>query len=325
MKVIASHNGLQATSVAWQTLQNGGSPLDACVDGVTVVENDPDELTVGYGGLPNEQGVVELDAAVMDGATHRGGAVAGLQGIRNPAKVARLVMEMTNRVLLVGQGALDFARANGFETENLLTERARRMWMYWKRTRSERDDWQPPVGESKDHDIREWFEKYFYGHAGPEGSPVFNTGTVHCSAIDAHGNMACVTSTSGHAFKIPGRVGDSPILGAGLYVDNEVGTCGSIGYGEANLENLSSFAVVELMRAGLSPVDAGLEVLRRVANRAHPYDCDDQGKPRFNLQLFILAKDGSHTGVSLRPGKRIAITDGEGTRHEDCIPLFPER
>jgi N4-(beta-N-acetylglucosaminyl)-L-asparaginase len=330
MKVIASHNGLKAVEEAYRRLAAGGSPLDACVEGVTLVEDDPDELTVGYGGLPNEDGVVELDAAVMDGRTHRGAGVAALRGIRHPTRVARLVMEQTNRVLLVGEGALQFAGANGFVEENLLTERARQMWLYWKRTRSRHDDWRPPAADEADLDVQTWFEKHFYGTATREGSRVDPTqqrgaGTVHLAARDARGDLACATSTSGHAFKIAGRVGDSPILGAGLYVDNDVGSCGSIGHGESNLENCSSFAAIELMRGGTPPVEAGLEVLRRVAARCHPDRRDASGRPNFNLQLFLLAKDGEHAGVAMWGPKGIAVGDADGVRLEACAAMFERR
>lgn len=327
MKAIASHNGRKATQRAFDLLQGGASTLDAVVEGVTLVEDDPEELTVGYGGLPNEDGVVELDAAVMDGATHRGGGVACLRNVRHAAKVAQLVMQRTNRVLLSGEGALQFALANGFQEENLLTERARQMWLYWKRTRSQHDDWTAPAAEDSDLDVTRWFEKHFYGRSDPEGSspsglPADKTGTVHCAALDAAGNISCATSTSGHAFKIAGRVGDSPILGAGLYVDNDVGSCGSIGHGEANLENLSSFSVVEQMRAGKSPVDAGLEVLRRIVGKCRPEQLDDSGRPTFNLQLFMLSSSGPCAGVSMWDGKQYAISDEMGTRLEDCAALF---
>jgi N4-(beta-N-acetylglucosaminyl)-L-asparaginase len=327
MKTIASHNGWNATSRAYELLQAGQSPLDACVEGVTLVEDDPEELTVGYGGLPNEDGVVELDAAVMDGRSHRGAGVAALRGVRHPTKVARLLMQQTNRVLLVGEGALRFALANGFVEENLLTEKARRMWLHWKRTRSTCDDWLPPVDGETDLDVHQWFEKHFYGsrageQRGAETPPLQEGGTVHCAAIDASGDLACATSTSGHAFKLAGRVGDSPILGAGLYVDNDVGSCGSIGHGEANLEHLSSFLAVELMRGGMSPADAGMNVLRRVAAKTRPDQRDAQGRPTFNLQLYLLAKNGTHAGVAMWGPKRIAVSDRQGTRLEDCVSLF---
>lgn len=334
MKIIASHNGLTAAACVWQALGAGGLPLDSCVAAATMVEDDPEELTVGYGGLPNEDGAVELDAAVMDGRTHRGGAVAALRNIRHPTQVARLVMQLTNRVLLAGDGALRFARANGFPEENLLTEQARRMWLYWKQIRSPHDDWRTPADAELDPKIQRWFQKNLFGLSGPEGSPLPHdaadvergdmTGTVHFAAIDQHGDLACATSTSGHAFKIAGRVGDSPVLGAGLYVDNEIGSCGSTGHGESNLENLTSFAAVELMRGGRSPREAGLEILRRIVARARPDQFDAQGRPTFNVNLFLLAKDGSHAGVSLQGGKQIAVVDADGARLEDCTPLLAE-
>ena len=312
MKVIASHNGIIAARRAYELLQQSATPLDACVDGVTLVEDDPDELTVGYGGLPNEDGVVELDAAVMDGRTHKAGAVAGLRNVRHAAKVARLVMQQTERVMLVGEGALGFARANGFAEENLLTDKARRMWLYWRRMRSTTDDWLSPPEDEADQDVRTYFKNQFYNSGG----------TVHCAALDASGDMACVTSTSGHAFKLPGRVGDSPIVGAGLYVDNEIGSCGSIGHGEATMQNLSSFAAVALMRDGRSPAEAGLEALRRVAAKVGQQQRDAAGRPTFNLQLFLLAKDGTSAGAAMWGPKQIVVSDQQGTRLENCVAIY---
>jgi len=312
MKIIASHNGLEGTRRAFQSLGAGLSPLDACVEAATLVENDPDEITVGYGGLPNEDGVVELDAAVMDGRTHRAGAVAALRDIRNPTQVARLVMRHTNRVLLAGEGALKFALEHGFPQEETLTDQARRMWLHWKRTRGGRSDWLPPPEDERDLDVEAYFRNEF---DKPQG-------TVHFAAVDDAGDMACATSTSGHAFKIAGRVGDSPIVGAGLYVDNQVGTCGSIGRGETNMENLSSYAAVQLMAAGRSPLDAGLEVLRKLAGNASPRLLDDQGRAKFDLRLFLMAKDGRHASVCTWGPKQMAITDEQGTRLEDCTSLY---
>ncbi len=312
MLSIASHNGRKATSAAFDLLQQKRPALEAVVEGATRVEDDPEELTVGYGGLPNEDGVVELDAAVMNGPTHRGGAVAAMRNIRHATRVAQLVMEQTDRVLLAGEGALRFALANGFVEENLLTDKSRRMWLHWKRSRSEHDDWITPGDEEDDLDLKTYFEKQFYRP----------TGTVHVAALDQLGDLACATSTSGHAFKMAGRVGDSPILGAGLYVDNAVGSCGSIGHGEANLENCSSFLGVELMRSGMSPEEAGLEVLRRVSAKAHPRQRDDQGRAKFNLQLFLLDPDGRHAGVAMWDRKQYAVSDADGTRLEDCTPLY---
>lgn len=325
LKVIASHNGQLATQTAYALLEQGASAVDACVEGVTRIEDDPNELTVGYGGLPNEEGIVELDAAVMDGATHRVGAVAGLRDIRHAARVAQQVMRQTNRVLLVGEGARQFALANGFVAEDLLTERARKMWLYWKRRRSQVDDWLTP-DEDDQLDLQRWFERHFYADTTPPNSVPFDrSGTVHCAALDSAGQLAAVTSTSGHAFKLPGRVGDSPIAGAGLYVDRQWGSCGSIGHGEANLQNLTSFAVIELLRQGLSLREAGLETLRRIVERTPDHDRDGQGRPNFHLQLFLLKASGEHLGVSFWAGKNMAVSDQQGTRLEPCIPLFDER
>jgi N4-(beta-N-acetylglucosaminyl)-L-asparaginase len=336
MKVIASHNGLAAAAKAYELLAKGHEPLEACVDGIALVEDDPEEHSVGYGGIPNEDGIVELDAGVMDGQTHRGAGVAGLRNVRHPTQVARLLMQQTHRVLLVGEGANAFARANGFAEENLLTDKARRIWLHWKRMRSQMDDWREPA--VVDPDVAAWFERYFNPLAPREGthrSPhapreglisrsemTTLGGTVHVAAIDARSNVACATSTSGHAFKLPGRVGDSPILGAGLYADNDAGTCGSLGHGEANLENCSSFAAVELMRSGRSPEEAGLELLRRIAARAHPGQTDAAGHPRFNLWLYLLAPDGRHAGVTMWGPKQFAWADEHGARLLPCVALF---
>jgi len=309
VKVISSDNGLAATRRAYELIVTGKDPLDACIAGVNIVEDDPEEMTVGLGGLPNEEGVVELDAAVMHGPTHRAGAVAALRNIKNPSQVAKLVMEQTDHLLLVGEGALRFARAQGFKEQDLLTEKARKIWLYWKQTMSNDDDWLPPPDAELDPAVRAYFKR--------------PTGTIHCAAINSAGDISCVTSTSGLAFKIPGRVGDSPIVGAGLYVDNAIGSCGSTGRGEANLANLSSFAAVELMRGGMSPQEAGLEVLKRVAEHTVPRLRDRERRPKFDLTFYLLAKDGSHAGVTLRGPKRFAITDQQGTRHEECAALYP--
>jgi N4-(beta-N-acetylglucosaminyl)-L-asparaginase len=308
--VVSSANGLEATRLAYQRILAGEDVLTAVVAGVNLVEDDPEDVTVGYGGLPNEEGVVELDAAVMHGPTHRAGAVAALRGIKNPSKVARLVMEQTDHVLLVGEGALRFARAHGFEEENLLTEKARKIWLYWKQSLSAEDDWVPPPPELLDPAVREHFGL---------GRP---TGTIHCAGIDPAGNVSCVTTTSGLAFKIPGRVGDSPIIGAGLYADNAVGTCGSTGRGEANLQNLCSFAAVELMRNGMSAREAGLEVLRRVAATTEPRLRDAEGRPDFGLRFYLIGPRGEPAGVSMWGPAKYSVTDPAGTRHEECAALY---
>ncbi|REJ72876.1 MAG: asparaginase [Planctomycetota bacterium] len=330
MKAIASKNGLKAVAKAYERMQAGADTLDAAVAGITLVEDDPDDLTVGYGGLPNENGDVELDAAVMHGPTHRAGAVASLQGVRHAAKLAHLVLAQTDHVLLVGEGARAFARAQGFPSEDLLTEKARKIWLYWKQTNSTRDDWLPPPIEELDPAVREFFK--LSDDEGPGGSAARYqrseaidrpTGTIHCACMNFAGEISCTTTTSGLAFKIPGRVGDSPIVGAGLYVDNEIGSCGSTGRGEANLQNLCSFAAVELMRGGASPSEAGMEVLRRVAaHTREPHLLGDDGKPNFGLKFYLLNKAGEHAGVSLWGPTEFAVCDERGPRMEACEFLY---
>jgi N4-(beta-N-acetylglucosaminyl)-L-asparaginase len=317
VRVISSANGLRTTKRAYELICEGNDVLDACVAGVNIVEDDPEDTSVGYGGLPNEEGVVQLDAAVMHGPTHQAGAVAALEGIRYPSRVAKLVMQETDHVLLVGPGAQRFAIAQGFQPENLLTDKSRQIWLRWKQTLSDRDDWLEPADSSDRNTAQTPLDQQLAAILRERP-----TGTIHCAGIDSRSDISCVTTTSGLAFKISGRVGDSPIVGAGLFVDNAVGSCGSTGRGEANLQNQSSFAVVELMRRGMAPAEAGLEVLRRVAQRTVPRLRDKDGRPDFDLKLYILRKDGLYAGVSLKAKQRFAVTDAQGTRLEDCTPLF---
>jgi N4-(beta-N-acetylglucosaminyl)-L-asparaginase len=326
VQAIASANGLAATKKAFQLIQAGQDPLSAVVTGVAIVEADPQDTSVGYGGLPNEDGVVELDAAVMHGPTHRAGSVAALRNIKHPAQVALKVMQLTDHELLVGEGALRFAQAVGFQQEELLTERARKIWLHWKLHHSDKDDWIAPPQKEADPETEAFFrENSFPMQVAGQWRRCFRrpTGTIHCSAINGQGDISCTTTTSGLAFKIPGRVGDSPIIGAGLYCDNEIGSCGSTGRGEANLQNLCSFAAVEFMRGGLSPRDAGLEICRRVARHTKRADLlDEQGRPNFGLKFYLLDKSGRHAGISLWGPAQFAVTDQQGTRLEDCAYLY---
>ena len=308
---ISSANGIQAIEKTMELLRGGADALDAVIAGVNIVEDDPNDTSVGYGGLPNEEGHVELDAAVMHGPTHRAGAVASLRNIKNPSKVARLVMERTDHVLLVGNGALRFARAHGFKEEDLLTDQAREEWLNWKESHSTQDDWLPPHSES-DQDIGARFEPFFR-----------HSGTIHCSAVDLKGNISCVTTTSGLAFKIPGRVGDSPIIGAGLYADNEVGAAGSTGRGEANLINCSSVMVVELMREGKSPEEACLGACKRIVDHNKMARLKDKnGRPNFDVKFYALNKKGEYSSAAIFSGAQLAVHDGTSAKLVEAAYLY---
>ncbi len=283
--VISSGRKPAVVTLAGEMIGQGVDPVDAVVEGVALVENDPNDMSVGYGGLPNERGVVELDSSVMHGPSHKAGAVASLRNIKNPARVALKVLRHTDHVLLVGQGALEFARAHGFKEEDLLTERAREAWLRWKSNLNPNDDWLDedqtvaPAG----------------GEAGARRrDPIPMTyGTIHCAAVNVNGDLSACTTTSGLSYKVPGRVGDSPILGAGMYVDNEVGSAGATGRGEAAMQSCASFQIVRNMEAGLEPTEACLETLRWIARRTRrPELLAAPGRPRFGLTLYALRKDG---------------------------------
>jgi N4-(beta-N-acetylglucosaminyl)-L-asparaginase len=309
--VISSGNGLSAVTKAMESMRANSDALDAVIAGVNLVEDDPNDTSVGYGGLPNEEGVVELDAAVMHGPTCRAGAVASLRNIKNPSKVARLVMERTDHVLLVGKGALKFAKAHGFAEENLLTDKAREAWLHWKENLSTKDDWLPPHGPD-DAGLGAAFAPYFR-----------NTGTIHCSALDLKGNLSCVTTTSGLAFKIAGRVGDSPIIGAGLYCDNEVGSAGSTGRGEANLVNCSSVMIVESMRQGKSPEQACLDACQRIVDHTKLRRLKrDDGKPDFNVMFYAINKRGQFGSAAIYSGSNFTVHDGTNAKQLDCAFLY---
>ncbi len=309
--VISSGNGLTAVTKAMELMRANSDALDAVIAGVNLVEDDPNDTSVGYGGLPNEEGVVELDAAVMHGPTCRAGAVASLRNIKNPSKIARVVMERSDHVLLVGKGALKFAKAHGFVEENLLTEKAREAWLHWKENLSNKDDWLPAHGPD-DAGLGALFAPYFR-----------NTGTIHCSALDLKGNLSCVTTTSGLAFKIAGRVGDSPIIGAGLYCDNEVGSAGSTGRGEANLVNCSSVMIVESMRQGKSPEQACLDACQRIVDHTKLRRLKrDDGKPDFNVMFYAINKRGQFGSAAIYSGSKFTVHDGASARELDCAFLY---
>jgi len=317
--VIASANGKEAAEKAMELIKKGSDTLDAVIAGVNIVETDPEDTSVGYGGLPNEEGVVELDSCVMHGPTHRAGAVAALRNIKTPSRVAKVVMERTDHVLLVGEGALRFARAHGFKEENLLTEKARKIWLKWKEGLSNRDDWLTPHS-AEDKEVGEFAD-----------SVIRHYGTITCEAVDLAGNISGVTTTSGLSFKIPGRVGDSPIIGAGLYVDNEVGAAGSTGRGEANLVNCSCVMVVEYMRQGKSPEEACLEACKRIVDHNKEARLKDpDGRPSFNVKFYAIDRSGNYgSGViweySGRTKSQFVVNRGEGSKLEECAYLFKGR
>ena len=302
MVVSSNRNTLEKTM---ELLKGGADPLDAAIAGVAIVEADPNDHSVGYGGLPNEDGVVELDASVMHGPTHGGGAVAGLRNILHPAAVARLVMKRTKHCLIAGEGALRFAKAHGFPEMDMLSDDARKIWLQWKERHS--DDWlSPPPGEVEPK-VLEALKKRI-------------TGTVHTSALDTHGNLGCVTSTSGLAFKIPGRVGDSPILGAGLYLDNTVGSCGSTGLGEVNLLNCSSYLIIEGIRRGEHIKDAMVAAVKRIVETTtrDPRFRKPDGKPNFGITFYGLTKEGEVAGANLGGPATVSVHDGDSIKTVDC-------
>lgn len=278
-------NGGDVTCVqkAFTMMTQGSDVLDALIAGVNIVELDPLDDSVGYGGLPNAEGVVQLDSSCMHGPKKRAGAVAALEGVRTPSLVAKAVMEMTDHHLLVGRGAQDFARAMGFKIEDdLNTENSRSKWLEWKR-QSDPSHYLDPKSRTQ---MRIAVEQHY--------------GTINCDGVNARGEICGVTTTSGLAWKIPGRVGDSPILGAGLYVDGDVGAAGSTGRGEANLYNLCSFLIVESMRRGAHPKDAAIDALRRVkANTIEKRLLNSRGNPNFGLNFYVLKATGETAGVSM--------------------------
>lgn len=309
---VASRNGLEAVAMAVQRMTEGWRPVDAAVAGVELVENDPEDDSVGLGGLPNEEGVVELDACVMDGPSGLGGAVGALRNIKNPSQVALKVMRHTDHVLLVGDGALRFARAHGFVEQDLLTEKSRKAWLKWLELRSAHDKWIAPE-ENGEHG-KEWLDEYKR-----------KTGTIHLGAVAANGDVGSVTTTSGLAFKLPGRVGDSPLLGCGNYCDNDAGTGGSTGRGEACILANGGAFVVQQMALGKSPTDACVAAIARVVRLTRVKRLlDAGGRPDFQIQFYAANVRGEVGAASMYPS-RYARCDDNGASLADCAARFDER
>lgn len=328
--VIASVNGFEhknggtETTVekAFRLMQEGSDVLDALIAGVNICELDPEDTSVGYGGLPDADGFVTLDSCCMHGPKRQAGGVAALQGVRTPSLVAQAVAQTTDHHLLVGAGAQTFARNMGFTIEaDLNTEKSRGLWLEWKR-RTDPDHYLNPADRAA-AGLRVGLQMVAEGKI----HPAHFWGTINCLGVNRTGDVCGVTTTSGLAWKISGRVGDSPILGAGLYVDNDIGAAGSTGRGEANLYNLSSFLIVELLRQGKHPRDAGMEALQRIRkNTVEKRLLNDAGNPRFNVNFYILAKSGQHASVALYPGRddNYSVCDERGGRHEPVECVFDQ-
>jgi N4-(beta-N-acetylglucosaminyl)-L-asparaginase len=335
--VIASDNGIRGVKKAYDMIVAGADTLDAIIAGVNIQELDPDDMSVGLGGLPNEDGIVQLDASCMHGPTKRAGAVGCLEDIATPSLVAKAVMDYTEHIMLVGHDAKRFALKMGFKEQNLLTEKSRLEWLKWKSRLNANDMWlepadttalpsqpstrpnaaprrTPPSGEGRGGE-KITYDEYGVAHTW---------GTINMNAVDANGDMSSVTTTSGIAWKIAGRVGDSPIIGAGQYCDNTVGAAGSTGRGESNIKVCGAFLAVELMRQGLTPEQSIMKVMERVLAMTEKRLLNDRGRPYFDLQFYALAKDGRFAAATAYEGSQFAVCDAQGARHVDCAYLFKE-
>jgi N4-(beta-N-acetylglucosaminyl)-L-asparaginase len=326
--VVSAANGNKAKNggaktcveTAYGMITGGGDVLDALIAGVNIVELDPLDDSVGYGGLPNAEGVVQLDSCCMHGPKKRAGGVAEIEGVRTPSKVAQLVMDSTDHHLLVGKGAQEFARSMGFKIEDdLNTENSRAKWLEWKRRTDPLHYLSPKDRQVAYHQVA--MDMIAEGLIDPD----HYYGTINCDGVNAKGEICGVTTTSGLAWKIPGRAGDSPILGAGLYVDGDVGAAGSTGRGEANLYNLCSFFIVEEMRRGAHPKDAGMAALKRVeTNTIEKRLLNGRHQPNFGLNFYILNAKGEYAGVSMYASTYAVCTE-KGPQTLDTEPLFEGR
>jgi N4-(beta-N-acetylglucosaminyl)-L-asparaginase len=344
--ILCANNGLAYVEAAYAALKGGADTLDAAIQVVKGPENDPIDDSVGLGGLPNEEGVVELDSCCMHGPTRRAGAVGGVRNIKNVSMVAKAVMQHTGHVMLVGEGAERFAVDMGFPRENLLTDRSRKIWMLWKHFNSDRDwwgpgiadpHWEPPAPDKKPQGElwRDRIQQLQQQAASLGIEPEYQlaavrrilfppTGTIHCSVLNEKGEISGITTTSGLAFKLPGRVGDSPIIGAGCYTDQDVGSAGATGSGEENIKVAGAHTIVENMRHGMSPQAAGMDALKRIVRNYN----GDMNKLRFmDMTYYVLRKDGAYAAVSLWEGysaghpHKFAVHDGT-LRSETATPLL---
>lgn len=307
------------TTAGMDALKAGGYALDAAEKATNVSEADPVDNTVGYGGDPNEEGFLQLDASIMSGRDGcAAGAVAAIENIKTPCSVARLVMERTDHLLLVGKGALKFAKMHGFKEEDLLTDEARKHWLEWKENLNPRDYYFPAKKKSGSTGTDRGLEELRHR--------LEDLDSITVLVLDGNGDIAGATSTVGHHFKLVGRVGDSPIIGAGLYVDNAVGAAGATGHGEEIVKHCASFHVVEKMREGMSPQQASEYVCKRAIER-------HDGNPMFNFKLVALGKSGGYGCCSIRGrldekrnvvvGQGFFVHDTASARYEDGRALLP--
>jgi N4-(beta-N-acetylglucosaminyl)-L-asparaginase len=343
--IICARNGFSYIDAGYDRLRQGADTLDAAIAVVSGPENDPNDDSVGLGGLPNEDCVVELDACCMHGPTRRAGSVGAVHDIKNVASLAKTVMEHTGHVMLVGEGATKFGLLMGFPKENLLTEHSRKIWQLWKEYHSNQDWWGPgmadpgwkPPAPLEENFLENQPEKIqqLYALAAEMGIPAADrmdaiykvlhppTGTINCSTLNEKGEMSSVTTTSGLAWKIPGRCGDSPIIGAGCYCDQDVGAAGATGNGEENIKVAGAHTIVENMRKGMPPEEAGMDALKRIV---HNYNNDMTRVKYVSMVYYILRKDGAYAGVSMWSGAQtkpttFAVHDGT-KRMENCKFLY---
>lgn len=342
--IICAANGYNYLDRGYAVLSGGGDTLDVVMQVITGPEDDPNDDSVGLGGLPNEDCVVQLDACCMHGPTRMAGAVAAVEEIKNVSLLSKAVMEHTGHVMLVGAGAQRFGFDLGFARENLLTERSRKIWLLWKETMSDKDWWGPGLASPKyklpdqngnQSELYDEFMKKMEARAARVGiAPEFRaaaiqrvlqppTGTINCSALNEKGEMSGATTTSGLAWKISGRAGDSPIIGAGCYCDQDVGSAGATGNGEENIKVCGAHTIVENMRRGMSPQEAGMDALKRIVRNFN----GDMAKMQYvDMSYYILRKDGAYAGVCMWSGppehpRRFAVHDGT-KRYETAVALF---
>jgi len=343
--IICAANGYNYLDRGYAVLTSGGDTLDAVMQVITGPEDDPNDDSVGLGGLPNEDCVVELDSCCMHGPTRMAGSVAGVHDIKNVSLLAKTVMEHTGHVMLVGEGASHFGNVMGFPKENLLTERSRKTWQLWRETMSNDDWWGPglaspnfkfPDTGGDATELQPLMEKMEKMAAKIGIEPEFRmaaiqrvlrppTGTINCSAINTKGEMSGATTTSGLAWKIPGRAGDSPIIGAGCYCDQDVGSAGATGNGEENIKVVGAHTIVENMRHGMSPEDAGTDALKRIVRN---FNGDMHKLAYVDMTYYVLRNDGAYACVSMWAGpadhpRRFAVIDDKGKRYENAVNLFP--